>query len=167
MGFEVEVRNVDGAVTALGAAGPFTLVVDRPAEGGGGGRGFSGGQLLHLAVAGCVSNDLFREAAARGITLTRVVVTVDGEFGGQPAVSAGISYSVEVSGAAPATDLAALAPWRDELAPDRFEELTSALTMLSGWEGFVVLTDLRGLDPDRARAVSLQASLALIRAAVS
>ena len=60
---------------------------------------------------------------------------------------------------------AALAPWRDELAPDRFEELTSALTMLSGWEGFVVLTDLRGLDPDRARAVSLQAGLALIRAA--
>jgi hypothetical protein len=31
VGFEVEVRNVDGAVTALGAAGPFTLVVDRPA----------------------------------------------------------------------------------------------------------------------------------------
>ena len=78
MGFEVEVRNVDGAVTALGAAGPFTLVVDSPAEAGGGGRGFNGGQLLHLAVAGCVSNDLFREAAQRGITLTRVAVTVDG-----------------------------------------------------------------------------------------
>jgi hypothetical protein len=31
MGFEVEVRNVDGAVTALGAAGPHTLVVDSPA----------------------------------------------------------------------------------------------------------------------------------------
>jgi hypothetical protein len=42
--FEVEVRNVDGAVTALGAAGPFTLVVDRPTGAGGGGRGFSGGQ---------------------------------------------------------------------------------------------------------------------------
>jgi hypothetical protein len=26
VGFEVEVKNVDGAVTALGAAGPFTLV---------------------------------------------------------------------------------------------------------------------------------------------
>jgi putative redox protein len=61
MGFEVEVRNVDGAVTALGAAGPHTLVVDSPAEAGGGGRGFNGGQLLHLAVAGCVSNDLFRD----------------------------------------------------------------------------------------------------------
>src|ERR1700679_1715623 len=42
--FKVEVRNVDGAVTALGAAGPFTLVVDSPAEAGGGGRGFNGGQ---------------------------------------------------------------------------------------------------------------------------
>ncbi len=32
---------------------------------------FTGGHLLHLAVAGCVYNDLFREAAARGITLSR------------------------------------------------------------------------------------------------
>jgi organic hydroperoxide reductase OsmC/OhrA len=114
--FEVEVRNVDGAVTALGAAGPFTLVVDRPAETGGGGRGFNGGQLLHLAVAGCVSNDLFREAAKRGITLTRVVVTVDGGYGGQPAKSTGISYSVEVAGQAPEPDLMALVSHVDVIA---------------------------------------------------
>jgi putative redox protein len=114
--FEVEVRNVDGAVTALGAAGPFTLVVDSPAASGGGGRGFSGGQLLHLAVAGCVSNDLFREAAKRGITLTRVVVTADGDYGGQPATSAGISYSVEVAGQAPEADLLALVNHVDVIA---------------------------------------------------
>ena len=116
MSFEVEVRNVDGAVTALGAAGPFTLVVDSPAASGGGGRGFNGGQLLHLAVAGCVSNDLFREAAKRGITLTRVVVTADGGYGGQPATSAGISYSVEVAGQAPETDLLALVNHVDVIA---------------------------------------------------
>ena len=116
MGFEVEVRNVDGAVTALGAAGPFTLVVDCPAEAGGGGRGFSGGQLLHLAVAGCVSNDLFREAARRGITLTRVVVTADGGYGGQPATSAGIAYSVEVAGQAAESDLIALVNHVDVIA---------------------------------------------------
>ena len=114
--FEVEVRNVDGAVTALGAAGPFTLVVDSPATSGGGGRGFNGGQLLHLAVAGCVSNDLFREAAKRGITLTRVVVTADGGYGGQPATSAGISYSVEVAGQAPEADLLALVNHVDVIA---------------------------------------------------
>ncbi len=116
MGFEVEVRNVDGAVTALGAAGPFTLVVDSPPEAGGGGRGFNGGQLLHLAVAGCVSNDLFREAAKREITLTRVVVTVDGGYGGEPVVSTGISYAVEVAGPAPETDLIALVNHVDAIA---------------------------------------------------
>jgi putative redox protein len=116
MGFEVEVRNVDGAVTALGAAGPHTLVVDSPADAGGGGRGFNGGQLLHLAVAGCVSNDLFREAAKRGIELTRVVVTADGGYGGEPAVSAGISYSVEVEGLAPDEELGALVRHVDQIA---------------------------------------------------
>ena len=107
---------MDGAVTALGAAGPFTLVVDSPAEAGGGGRGFNGGQLLHLAVAGCVSNDLFREAAKREITLTRVVVTVDGGYGGQPVVSTGISYSVEVAGPASESDLVALVNHVDRIA---------------------------------------------------
>jgi hypothetical protein len=34
MHIEVETQNVDGQVTALGSAGPFTLVVDRPVEGG-------------------------------------------------------------------------------------------------------------------------------------
>jgi hypothetical protein len=34
MHIEVETRNVDGQVTSLGTAEPFTLVVDRPTEGG-------------------------------------------------------------------------------------------------------------------------------------
>lgn len=114
--FEVETRTVDGQVTAIGSAGPFSLVVDRPTEAGGGGLGFSGGQLLHLAVAGCVSNDLFREAAVKGITLTRVRVTVDGGFTGDPAVSTGIHYQVEVDGEAPRADLDALVRHVDRIA---------------------------------------------------
>jgi putative redox protein len=116
MGFQVEVRNVDGTVTALGAAGPHTLVVDSTVEAGSGGRGFNGGQLLHLAVAGCVSNDLFREAAKRGIELTRVVITADGGYAGQPAVSTGISYSVEIEGPAAEEDLRSLVRHVDEIA---------------------------------------------------
>jgi putative redox protein len=116
MGFEVEVRNVDGAVTALGTAGPHTVVVDRPVEAGGGGHGFNGGQLLHLAVAGCVSNDLFREAAARGLTIRRVVVRVDGGYAGDPAVSTGISYRVEVDGDGSAEELRELVAHVDAIA---------------------------------------------------
>ena len=98
MPVEVETRNVAGQVTALGSAGQFTLVVDRPAEVGGGGRGFNGGQLMYLAIAGCISNDLFREALGRGIKLDQVVVRVVGDFVGEPAVSTEVSYEVELDG---------------------------------------------------------------------
>jgi uncharacterized OsmC-like protein len=96
--FSVETRTVSGQVTALGSAGPFTLVVDRPAEAGGGGKGFNGGQLLYLAIAGCISNDLFREAARFGVEVHSVRVTVDGDFSGDPAVSTPVTYDVELSG---------------------------------------------------------------------
>ncbi len=116
MGFEVELRNVDGTTTALGTAGPHSVVVDRPVAAGGGGRGFNGGQLLHLAVAGCISNDLFREAAGRGIELTRVVVRVDGGYDGEPAVSSGIAYAVEIEGHATDLELRALVDHVDVIA---------------------------------------------------
>jgi putative redox protein len=105
--------------------------VDSPAAAGGGGRGFNGGQLLHLAAAGCVSNDLFREASKRGIELTRVVITADGGYGGQPAVSTGISYSVEIEGLAPEAELRALVRHVDEIAeiPNSLRACTQV-----GWE---------------------------------
>jgi putative redox protein len=113
---EVETRNLDGQVTALGTAEQFTLVVDRPTEGGGGGLGFNGGQLLYLAVAGCISNDLFREARAEGIELSSVRVKVGGDFVGEPAVSDEILYEVEVEGDAPQERLRVLVDHVDEIA---------------------------------------------------
>jgi uncharacterized OsmC-like protein len=101
MHVEVETRNVGGQVMALGSAGPYTLVIDRPVEGGGGGLGFNGGQLLYLAVAGCISNDLFRDTRVAGIKLSRVWVKVGGDFVGDPAVADEICYEVEVAGDAP------------------------------------------------------------------
>jgi uncharacterized OsmC-like protein len=41
---------------------------------------FTGGHLLHLAAAGCVLNDLYREAEALGIELKGVRVTAAGGF---------------------------------------------------------------------------------------
>lgn len=66
---------------------------------------FTGGHLLHLAVAGCVYNDLFREAIARGISLSHVEVTADGGFEGDPCVSTGIDYDVHIEGDASAEQL--------------------------------------------------------------
>jgi putative redox protein len=116
MSFEVEFRNVGGEATAIGSAGPYTLVVDRPAGAGGRGLGFNGGQLLYLAIGGCVSNDLFREAGARGIRLTTVRVLVRGDFSGEPAVSEVVAYEVEVAGDAPREQLEELVAHVDAIA---------------------------------------------------
>jgi uncharacterized OsmC-like protein len=112
----VSTQNLPGAVTALGWADSCTLVIDRPVAAGGGGRGFNGGQLLYLAVAACVSNDLFREAATLGIEIDRVAVDVAGAFDGDPAVSGEIAYRVTISGAAPRDELEALVRRVDSIA---------------------------------------------------
>src|ERR1700687_3572849 len=66
---------------------------------------FTGGHLLHLAAAGCVLNDVYREAAALGIDLKGVRVTAAGGFDTTAWQSTGISYSVKVSSDAPADQL--------------------------------------------------------------
>jgi len=116
MPFEVEFRNVAGEVAAIGSAGPYTLVVDRPADAGGRSLGFNGGQLLYLAIGGCISNDLFREAAAWGIHLDTVRVRVRGDFSGNPAVSEPVEYDVELAGDATLDRLRELAAHVDAIA---------------------------------------------------
>jgi uncharacterized OsmC-like protein len=114
--FEVEVRNVAGEPAAIGNAGAYTVVIDRPTDGGGRGLGFNGGQLLYLAIAGCVSNDLFREAQVLGIAIDRVRVLVRGDFSGDPAVSTDVVYDVELQGDATHDELQALIEHVDAIA---------------------------------------------------
>jgi uncharacterized OsmC-like protein len=99
--YRVRLRTVGDGPTALGAAGPFTLVTDRPSAAGGGGLGFNGGQLLYLSIAACWSNDLYREAATMGIELDGVEITVDGDFPARGSGSTPISVDVTVRSSAP------------------------------------------------------------------
>lgn len=133
--YDVEVVSLgDGRSTALGSSGPFTLVVDRAVDGGGGGLGFNGGQLLNLAVAGCISNDLFREGARRGLALDRVTVRVTSDYDGTPAVSTPIEVEVEVEADAPDTDIAALVEHVDRIAeiPNSLRRGTAVRVALAG-----------------------------------
>ena len=61
----------------------------------------------------------------------------------------------------------ALEPARARLAGDRFDRLVSSLAMVIGWEGFIVLTDVRGLSPDAIGEVVTDAALALLNAALA
>jgi putative redox protein len=114
--YRVELRTVGEGPTALGSAGPFTLVADGPNAAGGGGLGFNGGQLLYLAIAACISNDLYREAASTGITLQRVAVSVDGDFPGRGAPSTPVLVDVEIHGDASEAELGSLLDEVDRVA---------------------------------------------------
>jgi AcrR family transcriptional regulator len=60
----------------------------------------------------------------------------------------------------------AIEPIRPRLSPDEFEQLVSALAVMIGWESFIVLFDVRGLDQDQARQIVTGSALALIEAAL-
>jgi uncharacterized OsmC-like protein len=120
--YRVITRTVDGGPTAVGSHGSFTVVIDRPVAIGGRGLGMNGGHLLYLSVAACISNDLYRDAQTAGIALTRVVVTVDGDFEGRASVSTPIDVDVELEGDATEAELNALL---DEV--DRVAEIPNSL----------------------------------------
>lgn len=61
---------------------------------------FTGAHLLHLAAAGCVLNDVYREAASLGIAVDGVRVTAGGGFDPESWRSTGIEYSVVVDSGA-------------------------------------------------------------------
>src|SRR5690242_16565372 len=99
--FRVDLRSLDGGPTAVTSSGAYSVLTDRPEAAGGRGLGFNGGQLLYAAIAGCYSNDLYREAATLGIELTRVAIAVDGNFRARGEPSQPILVDLEVAGDAP------------------------------------------------------------------
>ena len=81
----VKLRSIAGTEACTGWAGGHTVVVDRPeGKAGGQGLGFSGGQILALAIGGCLCNDLYYAAHDMGVRLTSVSVDVTVVFEGSP-----------------------------------------------------------------------------------
>jgi len=77
---------------------------------------FTGAHLLHLAAAGCVLNDIYREATTLGVELNGVRVHAAGDFDTNTWASTGITYSVQVSSSASSEQLAHLLDVVDEIA---------------------------------------------------
>jgi uncharacterized OsmC-like protein len=77
---------------------------------------FTGAHLLHLAAAGCVLNDIYREAAGLGLIIDGVRVTAHGQFDPESWTSTGIHYAVEVDSAAAPDELTRLLAHVDDIA---------------------------------------------------
>lgn len=76
---------------------------------------FTGAHMLHAAVAACVLNDLYREAAGLGVELAGVRVEASGGFD-ENWTSKGIEYLVQVDSLADAAVLQQLLERVDEVA---------------------------------------------------
>jgi uncharacterized OsmC-like protein len=63
-----------------------------------GGSSITGGELLFLALATCYCNDIYREAAARGIKVTGLEVEVEGDFEAPGVPGTNIVYRARISG---------------------------------------------------------------------
>jgi len=77
---------------------------------------FTGAHLLHLAAAGCVLNDVYREAQQFGIDVQGVRVGAHGTFDVDTWRSNGIAYWVEVDGPQSADEVNALLTRVDSVA---------------------------------------------------
>jgi len=102
--------------TAIGWAGNRTLTIDRAQDAGGMGLGYNGGELLFLAIGACYTNDIFREAAKRGITVKSVQVDVDGDWGADPVRAQNVTFSANVEAEAEEKEIMELIQHTDQVA---------------------------------------------------
>jgi AcrR family transcriptional regulator len=61
----------------------------------------------------------------------------------------------------------AVEPVRGRLSDAAYDDLVSSLALVIGWEAFIVLLDVRGLTPDRARTVTLRTAEAILDATLA
>lgn len=105
----VKLRSVAGTSASLGWSGAHALVVDRPeGKAGGQGLGFNGGQLLGLAIGGCLCNDLHYVAHGMGIRLAALDVDVTLSLEGEPLRATSAAVVVAVEAEDPGADVDAL-----------------------------------------------------------
>ncbi len=77
---------------------------------------FTGAHLYHLAAAGCVLNDVYRESTRLGVVVNGVRVSAYGGFDTATWASTGVIYDVEVDSDASEADVAHLIGVVDEVA---------------------------------------------------
>ena len=80
------------------------------------GSSTNGGELLMLALATCYCNDIYREAARRGIAIERVDVEVEAEFGAEGEPARDVRYRAKVAARAPQEEIRRLMQETDHVA---------------------------------------------------
>lgn len=92
----IQIRTISGIQSGTGWSGQQPVVVGRSAAVGGDGLGYSGGELIALAVGACYYNNLYFAADERKIHIRCAEVEVSCSWTTKPVVSSGITISAKV-----------------------------------------------------------------------
>jgi uncharacterized OsmC-like protein len=95
--YTASVRSTADAHEVSVGTGGRARPLDVPGRDGAPGSAVSGGELLFLALATCVTNDVHREAAARSVPVDGVDVEVSGVFDAPGATARDVVYRVTVT----------------------------------------------------------------------
>jgi organic hydroperoxide reductase OsmC/OhrA len=80
------------------------------------GSSANGGELLFLALATCYCNDIYREAAKRGLKVEQVEVEVEGDFGAEGEPAKHVTYRAKVTARASEAEIRELMSQTDRVA---------------------------------------------------
>ncbi len=116
MKIRADVKNSQGNHQVILRTNNHSHSIEIPPKPAGYGSSANGGELLFLALATCYCNDIYREAAKRGIQVERVEVGVEGDFGaeGEPAMN--VTYRARVAAIASEEDIRTLMKFTDGVA---------------------------------------------------
>ena len=115
-------RTSPGSAVASGYSGKKALTIDRPRGvitldrtnmPSPKGLGYTGGDLFHLALAGCFTGNLVAEAEKRGIPLKHVDVDIETDWGPNNERAESLSFSVKVEADASKEEVSDLIKWAD------------------------------------------------------
>jgi len=109
------VRASAGTLRAVAGEGAVVLPHGWTDEGVVAAPAANGAQVLHLAVAMCVLNDIYREAQRLQVPVDGVAVTADGGFDDAWS-STGITYDISLDTSAPAETVQLLLEVVEEVA---------------------------------------------------
>jgi organic hydroperoxide reductase OsmC/OhrA len=116
MHISAQVQNSAGQHAATLRTNDATHTLTIPPKTTGFGSSANGGELLFLALATCYCNDIYREAAKRGIRVERVEVEVSGDFGAAGAPATNVTYRAKVTAAASEDEIRTLMTETDRVA---------------------------------------------------
>ncbi len=116
MKISARVQNSEGQHHVTLSTNENTHSIEIPPRPAGFGSSANGGELLFLALATCYCNDIYREAAKRGIQVERVEVEVAGDFGAEGEPAKNVTYQAKVTAQASEEAVRELMKYTDQVA---------------------------------------------------